>query len=339
MIIDSHHIETSMEKSLTQNRKKKASTPSIEGNFNNTELIVKLVRFNHRIDAINEDDYKLFVTKWLTTNTTAPNHLFIINGWQATYSENIWYAELLKKSINTFAFDSRGQGGSPKNGRLDAVENAIDANYIISKEIKNIKKTKNPPGNFIIQGNCIGTMTIATLFAGNFNVINDVSGVLLLSPVTTFDLPFVIKITYFLPKWFSTFSIKYIAPIVLKMIAKDEESEYSRNNAMERLLRLDHDATLRQVKSIFWKEDVKKYWKYVKVPALILVGKNDPLVSYEDSIDPFNRLPYPIWYELDAPDHLLLETNKKIISEIIPEFSKDPWAFYEKHKHMKPKIS
>lgn len=301
--------------------------------------------FNHRRQSVNQEEYKDFTKKWLTNHEKNPclNNLFIINGWQAIYKENLWYAELLSEEVNTFAYDSRGQGSSPKHGRLDAIDNAIDAHHLITNELEVIQKLVNEKncsmGNTILQGNCIGTMTIATLFAGKFDLASRVQGVLLLSPVSTFNLPLYLKITYFLPKWFATFSINHIAPRVTRMIADGEKSEFSRNSAMERLYRLDHDAALQQVKSIFWKENVEKYWKYVNVPALILVGRHDPLVKYEDSIHPYENLPYPIWMELDAPDHLILESNMELIKKIIPEFISDPWAFYEKHKHLKPKMN
>ena len=88
---------------------------------------------------------------------------------------------------------------------------------------------------------------------------------------------------------------------------------------------------------ILWKENVSNYWSTIDVPALIFVGKHDPLVKYEDSLHPYESLKYPIWYELDAPDHLLLESNTDILTDIVPEFCKDPYAFYEKYRHLKPK--
>ena len=72
-------------------------------------------------------------------------------------------------------------------------------------------------------------------------------------------------------------------------------------------------------------------------PSLILVGNSDPIVKIEHSFEAYDKLPYPIWLELDAPDHLLLESNIDNLSKLIPKFANDPWEFYEENKHLKPK--
>ncbi|MCY3411945.1 MAG: alpha/beta fold hydrolase [Candidatus Heimdallarchaeota archaeon] len=296
--------------------------------------------FSHRIQS-SPQDHEHFHTKWLTMRDPSYHSLFIVNGWQAEAHYNQWYADALE-TLNTFAFDSRGQGRSPKSGRLDAVQNAIDTDVVLRQIIEEQRELAidagKTMGNVIVEGHCLGTMTLATLYAGRFPLTKQIDGLILLSPVSQFSLPLPIKMTYFLPLWFGTFAIRYIAPTVIKSIAPDDESESSRDNAMNRLLRLDHDAALRQVKDIFWKEDVSKYWKYIDVPCLILVGKHDPLVKFEDSFHPYSQLRYPIWFELEAPDHLMLEHNVELLQEILPEFCEDPWAFYEKYKHRRPKL-
>ena len=163
--------------------------------------------------------------------------------------------------------------------------------------------------NRIIQGNCLGAMTIASMFEGKLEVAKQTDGVILISPVSNFSLPLKIKFTYFLPRWLSDFVVRYLADPVMNSISPGEDSEHARSSAIDRLLRLDVDAALRQVKEIFWKEDVSNYWNSIDVPALIYVGHHDPVVKYKHSIHPFEQLKYPIWMELEASDHFLLEPN------------------------------
>lgn len=284
------------------------------------------------------EDFEKFAGNWLSDYKENPSlpALAIINGWQAEHNENTWMADLMRGEVNYYAYDSRGQGNSIKEGRLDAVQNAIDADHILSKQFAMIDDLSHNGNKKILEGHCIGTMTIATLFAGKFNIASEIDGVILLSPVSTFSLPNYLKLTYFVPQWMATFAIKYLAPPIVNKIAPADESEHSRDFAMTRLMRLDYGAALRQVKEIFWKENVSNYWERINVPALIFVGKNDPLVKYEDSIHPFLNLKYPIWVELEAPDHLIMESNADFIQKLIPQFCRDPWAVYGQYKDRKP---
>ena len=130
---------------------------------------------------------------------------------------------------------------------------------------------------------------------------------------------------------------KNIAPTFAKLSVPGDDSDDSRKEAMSRLNGIDPSVAVRQTRQIFWKENVSKYWESIKVPSLILVGNSDPIVKIQHSFEAFDKLPYPIWFELDAPDHLLLESNIEHLSTIIPKFANDPWKFYEEHKHLKPK--
>jgi pimeloyl-ACP methyl ester carboxylesterase len=299
-------------------------------------------RWLKRINQSDNENYDLFARKWLTdvdNNLDKPS-IFILNGWQAWISQNQWYADAQKDYVNMFAYDSRGQGASPKHGRMDTLQNAIDAQKIIGKEISRIDKLAEEQGierqNKILHGNCLGTMTISTLFAGKFDLANDTDGVILLSPVSSFNLPMKLKITYFLPIWMGNFVFKYLAEPITKSLASGDGGEISRNSAMDRLRRIDLAAASRQVKDIFWKEDVSKLWRSIDKPALLYVGKNDPLVRFEDSFDPYDKLRYPIWIDLHADNHFLLEENVEKVSKLNAEFSKDPWKFYDKYKDENP---
>ncbi len=299
-------------------------------------------RWLERIRQSDDENYDLFVRKWLTDvekNLAKPS-IFILNGWQAWISQNQWYADAQKESVNIFAYDSRGQGDSPKHGRMDTLQNAIDAQHIIGNEINRIDNLTKEQGkerpNRILHGNCLGTMTIASLFAGDFDLANQTNGVILLSPVSSFSLPKKLKLTYFLPIWLANFAFKYLAGPIMNSIAPGDGGEISRNSAMDRLKRIDLAAASRQVRDIFWKEDVSKLWKTIDKPALLYVGKHDPLVRFEDSFDPYANLKYPVWIDLHADNHFLLEENVEKVSGLNAEFSLDPWAFYDKYKDENP---
>lgn len=291
----------------------------------------------------HDDTHKSFITKWLTDikrNKPSPA-MAIINGWMSAHQKNQWYADALSEQMDIFSFDSRGQGGSPKTGKLNAIQGAIDANKLISdafNEYDRISK-KNGKGNSnkIIQGNCVGTMSVAALFAGKLPLASQIDGTILISPVSTFQLPLPIKLTFFLPEWFVGFAIRKIAPTFAKLSVPGEESDDSRDEAMSRLQGIDPKIAVKQTRQIFWKENVSKYWEAIKVPSLILVGNSDPIVKIHHSFEAFDKLPYPIWIELDAPDHLLLEGNIDYLGKLIPKFAKDPWGVYEEFKHLRPK--
>ena len=60
------------------------------------------------------------------------------------------------------------------------------------------------------------------------------------------------------------------------------------------------------------------------------------MVKYEHSVHPLEHLNYPIWMELEASDHFLLEPNIDRITELNTEFARDPWEFYERYKGNRP---
>ncbi|MCE7735366.1 MAG: hypothetical protein GPJ54_10845 [Candidatus Heimdallarchaeota archaeon] len=303
----------------------------------------KLRKSQH--DRLYHDElHQQFVSKWHTDITkqkkTCKPAMGIINGWMSAHQKNQWYADALSKGIHTFSFDSRGQGKSPKSGKLNSIQGAMDANSIISAAFDQYDqicmKKSGEKANKILQGNCVGTMALAALFAGDLPLASEIAGTILISPVSTFNLPLPLKMTFFLPEWFAKFAIEKIAPTFTKIAVPGDESETSRSEAMSRLKEIDPKIAIKQAQQIFWKENVTNYWKHIKVPSLILVGNSDPIVKLRDSYDAYNRLPYPIWLELDAPDHLLLEGNIDYLSEIIPRFANDPWALYEEFKHISP---
>ncbi|MDH5401611.1 MAG: alpha/beta hydrolase [Candidatus Heimdallarchaeota archaeon] len=288
------------------------------------------------------NDYSKFIGEWLVDiekQDISKPALGIINGWQARYSENQWYAEALKDYMSIYAYDSRGQGNSPKDGKLDAVQGAIDANAILTKSFDEYDRVSIDSGlsisNKSIQAHCAGGMSAAALFAGRFPIADRLSSLILLSPVNTFNLPVFIKPIYFLPAKLVRFATRYIAPSVINKVQASEES---RRNAMQRLSRIDINAGVRQSKAIFWKENVEKYWKYVKVPTLIFVSRKDPVTTIEESKEVFDCLPFGIWWELKADDHFILESNIELIKKILPEFTSDPWGFYDKYKSNSPEI-
>jgi pimeloyl-ACP methyl ester carboxylesterase len=288
-------------------------------------------------------DHDKFVGKWLhSLEKQGPSKpvIAIQNGWQAEYHQNQWYADELRNDLTIYAYDTRGNGQSPKSGDLHATQLAIDANSIIGKafdKLDNITShNKIEPGNKILQGNCIGTMPIAALFAAKLPLSKRVDGTVLISPVSSLSLPPILKMGYFFPVWMLRFAIRYLAEPIANKVTPGEDSEFTRKEAIKRAKKIIPEVALKQAKQVFWKQNVSNYWKHIRVPSLLLVSKNDPIVKLEDSIDPFNRLPYPIWYELKAPDHMLLEGNIELLKEVIPKFVNNPWDFYEEHKHLKP---
>ncbi|MCH8907640.1 MAG: alpha/beta hydrolase [Candidatus Heimdallarchaeota archaeon] len=242
--------------------------------------------------------------------------------------------------INVFAYDSRGTGESPKEGDFGAIQAAIDAQQVISTAFKEYDQLARDqgiqPGMKILQGNCVGTFAIAAMFAGGLPLSKIVDGVILISPVHSFDLPIYLKTSYFVPIWGFELARKYLAPKFIQWSTPGDDSVISRNEATKRVQNILPEVAVKQSKQIFWKENVKKYWKYINVPALILVSKNDPLVKYEHSLGPYNELKYPIWYELHAPDHLVLEYNLPLLGKLLPEFANDPIAFHHKYQHLQP---
>jgi len=181
-------------------------------------------------------------------------------------------------------------------------------------------------------------MGVCASFAGKFDIAKRADATILLSPVSTFSLPFPIKISPFVPPIVLTFFIRFLAEKIVHMVAPGEDSEFSRQEALRRARAMDPKQAIEQAKDLFYKEDVSNFWKTVKVPSLIFVGEHDPLVKLEHSFDAFQKLPYPIWYKLEAPDHLLLESNMHHLKNTIPKFAKDPWKFYEEHQHLSPNI-
>ena len=299
--------------------------------------------WGHRIQPYLNFDYGDFVGEWLhdPQEIDVSNPVMsITNGWGAQHMENKWYADELFPDLAIYAYDSRGQGESTKHGKLDAVQGAIDANFLLSRAFNDIDHKATElgvsPGNKIIQGNCIGAMTVAALYAGKFPVTRQSDGVILISPVSTFDLPAVAKMTYFLPSWAAKWAIKYLAVPMANFMVSGEESEFSRQKALQRLYRIDVDAALRQVKQIFWRENVSPYWSHIDVPALMIVSPNDPLTRIEDSAAVYDKLQYPIWLELEAPDHLILEENIDFLRKFIPRYAREPWAVYEEYKDITP---
>ncbi|MHA2276460.1 MAG: alpha/beta fold hydrolase [Candidatus Kariarchaeaceae archaeon] len=285
-----------------------------------------------------------FVSKWLS-NIKREKYpckpvIGIVNGWMSAQQKNQWYADALSKGLHTFSYDSRGQGESPKKGEMNSIQGAIDANKIISKGFEEYDKICIKKGGEkaikILQGNCVGTMTLAAMFAGGLPLSSEISGTILISPVSTFNLPLPLKMTFFLPVWFAQFAIEKVAPIFTKLAVPGNESESSRNEALERLQGINYELAIKQARQIFWKENVSEYWKHINVPSLILVGNSDPIVKIKHSYDPYNQLKYPIWIELDAPDHLLLEGNIDYLKNIIPKFANDPWGVYDEFKHISP---
>jgi alpha-beta hydrolase superfamily lysophospholipase len=290
----------------------------------------------HRFIAYQ--DHHLFRRKWLLDpqNRELPA-LFILNGWMSYIERNLWYAQALHNHVNMFSFDTRGQGQSPKNGPLDAVQNAIDLNVIgVDTYAAYQNHNGGDTGSLFLQGNCVGTLGIAALFAGKFPLSKEVQGTILLSPVNTFNLPRKIKMAYFAPIWLGRFGMKYVAPKIVHKIAPGEESRASREEALNRVQQLIPEVASRQVKQVFWKEDVTKYWKHMDVPSLILVSDNDPLVKLSDSAKAYTQMKYPIWMQLQAPDHLIIEENIHHLKTILPQFMNDPWKFYEYHQHLSP---
>jgi len=301
--------------------------------------------WSHRIRATDESEYDHFVGKWLhdlSEQDLSNPAMSITNGWMAKHMENKWYADTMRDKMTMFAYDSRGQGESIKQGELDAIQGAIDANYVIGQAFSKFDQLAEErgvePGNKILQGNCIGAMTVAALYAGRFNIAQQSAGALLISPVSTFDLPLVVKTAYFFPPFVGKWAIKYLGEPVAKMMVSGEDSEFSRQKALERLNSIDIDAALKQAKQIFWRENVEKLWKYIDVPTLMLVSDSDPLTKLEQSAEVYHALKYPIWLQLKAPDHLLLEGNIDYLSDLIPKFAADPWSVYEDFKDITPEF-
>ena len=313
-----------------------------------TPTILRMISPEHPLYSrvFNDESHNRFVTKWLTpldkTKLSNPS-MAITNGWMSEHHKNQWYADALSDNVNVFAYDSRGTGDSPKEGELNAFQSGIDANSVIGRAFDQLdtmaKEQGIEPGNKILQGNCIGTMTLASLFSGKLPLAKRTDGTILISPVSTFSLPILLKMTYFLPVWFVDFAIKYVAPTVAGMVVPGEDSESSRQEALGRARKLIPPVAVKQTRQVFWKENVTHAWKHINVPSLILVGRHDPLVKLEHSFDPYNRLPYPIWMELKAPDHLILEDNIEELKVVLPKFMNDPWGFYEEFKYLKPDYS
>lgn len=289
-------------------------------------------------------DHHLFNRKWLVDLDEADLSLpayAIINGWMAYIESNQWFQDELAGKVNIFSYEGRGTGKSPKKGRLDPVQNAIDADRIIGEAFaeydRMARKQGVKPGPKIVQANCMGTLALASLFAAKLPLSQNLDAVVLLSPVSTFKLPWKIRFGFFVPPVLGKMVRRYLGPLVVKSIASKEESERSRQEALKRLNSIDLDVAGRQAREVLWKANVSTFWKTVNVPALILVSDSDPLVRIEESAEVFDKLPYPIWMELTAPDHLILEDNIEKIKEFLPQFVNDPWNFYERHKHLRPK--
>jgi len=301
----------------------------------------------HRIAPYeNHFEFDQFVYSWLhpfeSLDPTNPV-MSITNGWGARHHENQWWADEMYPKMGMFAYDSRGQGDSIKTGELDAIQGAIDANRLVGQAFDEFDRKAMEagvePGNKIIQGNCIGAMTVSALFAGKFDIAKRAAGTILISPVSTFNLPTVAKSTYFMPSWMATWAIRYLAEPLAKMMVSGDESEFSRQKALERVRKMDVDAALKQSRQIFWKENVEKLWSQIDVPSLMLVSPADPLTRIEESADVYHRLKYPIWMELEAPDHLILEDNINFLRELVPRFAAHPWEVYEEYKHIVPSYS
>ncbi len=298
---------------------------------------------SHRLNR--HDDYGNFNRRWLVDLQNADLSLpayAIMNGWMAYIESNQWFQDELMGIVNIFSYEARGTGRSPKNGRLDPVQNAIDANRLIGEAFAQYDRLAHqqgiePQGKYI-QANCMGTLALASMFAAKLPLHRKIDGTVLLSPVSKFNLPWKIKFGFFMPPSLSKVLRRYLAPIVVKRIVSKEESERSRQEALKRLNQVDLDVAARQAREVLWKADVSSFWKAIKVPALILVSDSDPLVKLEESAEVYWKLPYPIWMRMKAPDHLILEDNIEIVKEMIAEYTKDPWAFYERNKDMQPKI-
>ncbi|MHA2169908.1 MAG: alpha/beta fold hydrolase [Candidatus Kariarchaeaceae archaeon] len=293
--------------------------------------------------AENTQDYDQFVGRWLhdlNSQDLSKPALGIVNGWMAEHMQNLWYADAMRERMTTYAYDSRGQGSSPKTGDMHPTQMAIDANAMLTQAFGafnvEAKKQGIHPGNKIVQGHCLGTMAIAAMFAAKLELSEQLDGAILISPVSYFSLPNLLKIGYFLPVWAVRFTTKYLAPTITRMLMPADDSELTRQNALERIKNLDPASAIKQVRQVFWKADVSDYWEKVTVPCLFLVSRHDPITRFEDSIDPFEKVPYPIWLELEAPDHMVLEFNIKKLQQLVPNFAKDPWEFYDNNKHLKP---
>ena len=199
------------------------------------------------------NDHHLFNRRWLVDLETADLSLpayAIINGWMAYIESNQWFQDELKGKVNIFSYEARGTGKSPKNGRLDPVQYAIDADRIIGEafdEYDRLAREKGvQPGKKIIQANCMGTLPLAALFAAKLPLSQRIDGVILLSPVSTFNLPWKIKFSFFVPPLLGKVLRRYVAPIVVRKIAPKEESERSRNESLKRLNGIDLNVASKQ---------------------------------------------------------------------------------------------
>ncbi len=290
--------------------------------------------------------YDQLFGKWLTPLTKerlSKDSFFVVNGWLAHHSDNNPLTDKISDLFNVFAYDARGLGKSSRFGPLTVKQTALDMNYIFVKYLQlrlefanhhNIDTSEL--GKVFLMGSCIGGLPIAAAYATKLPITRYVTGILIISPISSFKPHKLIRPMYFLPPIIIQIFKKWLAKPMLDFVLPKENAKDTKELALKRVGRIDPQVTTRQAREFLWKGNVYDAWKYITVPTILLVGDKDPVAPLESSLDVYKQLKYPIWLKLNAPSHLILEYNIEYLRSNFLSFTNDPFLFFKKNQHLRP---
>jgi pimeloyl-ACP methyl ester carboxylesterase/MFS family permease len=290
--------------------------------------------------------YKQIFGKWLTPLTEKRLRMdcfLLVNGWLANHQDNYPITKEISHLTNVFSYDARGSGKSIRSGPMTVKQAALDMNYIFMKALQERRKLaesygikSRELGKVFLMGSCIGGLPIAAAYAAKLPITKHVAGIVIISPISKFIPHNIVKSLYFLPPVVIYLLKRWFALPIIDKVLPGEQSSDTKQLAIKRTQRIDPYATTRHAREFLWKGEVRNAWKYISVPALLLVGENDPVASLASSAEVYENLQFPIWVKLDAPSHLLLEYNLEYMKENFSSFTKSPRRFYRKYKDSKP---
>lgn len=233
--------------------------------------------------------------------------------------------------VNVFAYDYRGIGKSTRNGDMTVTHAALDVNHlfieVINQKEKQAKEWGISTGPNFIMASCMGSITLAAVYAYNLPLCKLISGNILISPVSKIRVNPIITSLYFLPEKLVQFTSKYLSEPFIRIVFKGDNAEDARNQSRDRVKRITSSKVIKHAQHFMWRSDVGSAWSSINKPTMIIIGENDPLTSEPRTKRIARKIKNCVLIKLDAPSHLLLEYNVEWLRDNFSRFVADPWNF------------
>lgn len=280
------------------------------------------------------NDFDQIKGKWLApltkANISKPT-FFIINGWMAYAEDNLDLYTQVSDMVTVFAYDYRGIGQSTRNGNMTVTHAALDTNHLfvgaINQKDKQAREWGINPGSNFVMASCMGTITLAAMYAYNLPLCKLIAGNILISPVSKIRVNPIITSLYFLPEKLVQFTSKYLSEPFIKIVFKGDDAEDARNQSRDRVKRITSTKVIKHAQQYMWKSDVGSAWASIDKPTMIIIGENDPLTSIPKTKRIARKIKNSVLVKLEAPSHLLLEYNIEWLRDNFSRFIQDPSNF------------